>query len=293
MQGIPKEIRVPPNMAMRSRVTGHASYIESQINDVSKRFGMEVVEDDSLVFPSPLAVEITCGPIRAAIDFNDLPSLPPCAGQYDFWLKFQTISAHRPFGNVYPFCPPSFTNWEQYRLLREDIHFTGQGTRVLYVQESAKFRGEQWGQDLLRRRSLVKELLRENFGEQVDMEYSDQLGFWRRATASLLSVHVPGLWNNMLGRAQLQMFAFGVCTISPMIYTQPGTEPLLPDVHYIRCRDDYSDLVSLIVHLQKQPEMRRRIGVEAKRFFDLHCTPEKVWTRLGTLFSESRVRMGG
>lgn len=282
MEGIPKEIRVPAQLIHRAKITEHATYIESTYLDVAERFGMRIIEDESLGFPTPLSFDIGYETLKVAVDYNDLTTLPPCAGNYDFWLKFHTISAHAPFNNVLPFPPISFHNWRQYRNLKDDIRYSASSEKILHVQKTKiVLRAAQWGDDLTRRRSHVRELLRENYGDLVDTQFSDQVAYWKRGSDCLVSVHIPGMWNNMLDRAQIQMMGFGVCTLSPILYTKlPNSQPV-PGVHYVPVRDDFSDLVEKIEWCKDNKDHCREIGAAASRLFQDNCTPEQIWSYFG------------
>lgn len=283
MEGMPKELRVPAQLIHRAKITHHATYFEGTVRDMVDRFGMQVIEDDSLGFPSMLSFEVGLGPLLCAVDYNDLPQLPPRSGEYDIWFKFHSTSAHVPFGNVEPFPPCSFQNWRHYRELEKDVRYSANTDRILHVQRTKiTLRAQQWADDLTRRRSLVREQLRGRYGDDVDVEFTDQVAYWRKATNCLVSVHVPGMWNNMLDRAQLQLMGFGVCTVSPVLYTRLSKEDNpIPDVHYISCRDDFSDLVEKIEWCRNNRDRCREIGVAAKRLFQRTCLPEVVWPRVG------------
>lgn len=283
MEGLPKEIRVPAQLIHRAKITHHVSYVEAMLNDISRRFGTRIVEDAGLGFPTPLSFEIGLGSLRCAIDYNDLPQLPPRAGEFDFWIKFHTTSAHVPFGNVLPFPPCSFSNWDQYRELESDIRYAASGDTILHAQRTKiTLRAQQWAEDLTRRRSLVREQLRGRYGDEVDVDFTDQVTYWRKASTCLTSVHAPGMWNNMLDRAQLQMFGFGVCTISPVLYTRlsPSGSPV-PGEHYIACRDDYADLIEKVEWCRENREKCCEVGAAAKRLFQENCLPEAVWSMVG------------
>jgi len=283
MKGIPKEVRVPAQLIHRAKITYHATYIEAMLNDVARRTGLRVVEDDGLGFPTPLSFEVGLGSLRCAIDYNDLTQLPPCAGEFDFWLKFHSTSAHVPFGNVLPFPPCSFQNWQQYRELESDVRYSARGETVLHIQRTKiTLRAQQWAEDLTRRRSFVREQLRGRYGDTVDVDYTDQVTYWRKASSCLVSVHSPGMWNNMLDRAQLQMMGFGVCTISPVLYTRlSSVGSPVPGEHYVVCRDDYTDLIEKVEWCRENREQCRVIGTAAKRLFQENCLPESVWSKIG------------
>ena len=73
--------------------------------------------------------------------------------------------------------------------------------------------------------------------------------------------------------------AFGCCTISTRILTRlPYGRRLDPGVHYLKCKDDWSDLVEKVEWCKANREKCRKIGENAKRLFLETSTPDKVWT---------------
>lgn len=126
------------------------------------------------------------------------------------------------------------------------------------------------------RRSRVHQLLKESYGELVDTDVDcDQLEFWELHKSALASICVPGATNNMADRGQTELLGLGVCTISPEIKTIfPYDKVLKPNFHYIKCNDDYSDLVDIVKKLQKDPDKSLRIGKNARRFYEKYYFPE-------------------
>lgn len=283
MESLPQEVRIPANLIHKSKVTNFTAYVEGTLRDVAEMYSVRVIEDSGLGFPSLLSFELAIGNVMAAIDYNELPQLPPRASEYDVWLKLQTTSGHTPIGNVLAFPPPSFSDWKQYRMLRRDITYLGRGPKILYSQcTQSQVYAQQWAADLTRRRSLVREILAARYGDDLDTDFTDQLRYWKRWSQCLVSVHVPGLWANMLSRSQLQAFAFGVCTVSPVLHTYLGDYPPVPGVHYVACRDDFSDLIEKIEWCRANREECISIGSNAKRLFEATATPEAAWRRVGS-----------
>lgn len=131
----------------------------------------------------------------------------------------------------------------------------------------------------LDRRNYVHNLLATNF-KNIDITYdTDQIDFWRAHESCLAAVCVPGATNNMVDRGQMELMGLGVCTVSPSLNTVfPRSQLLKPGTHYIRCRDDYSDLVDVLTRLQTYPELCKRIGNNAQKFYNKHYAPTRYWT---------------
>jgi len=294
MLEIPLNLSVPVQMIHRTKIPYQATYFEGTVREVSSQFGMQVYEDSGLDYPTPLSFEFRVGPLLCGLDYNDLPQLPARCGEYDLWFKFQSTSSHEPFGTVRPFPPCSFQDWNQYTTLCSEIQYRAKSDTVLYVtRPRLRLRAKQWAEDTTLRRTLVRNDLQTHLGDWVDMEFTDQLSYWRRAGECLVSVHVPGFWNNMLSRSQLQLMGFGVCTISPVLYTRlPDVGSPIPDVHYLACRDDYSDLLSKIEQCRDNPDLCQSIGSQAQKMFQNTCVPEKIWSYVGReTFQKSAIRI--
>jgi hypothetical protein len=128
------------------------------------------------------------------------------------------------------------------------------------------------------RRNLVHKLLSDNF-KDVDISCdNDQIDFWKLHQNCLAAICVPGATNNMVDRGHIELIGLGICTISPKLYTVfPNGHQLKEGKHYIRCEDDYSDLVGILNLLQKNTEIAKSIGNNARKFYEETYTPQKYW----------------
>lgn len=128
------------------------------------------------------------------------------------------------------------------------------------------------------RRTYVQTLLKNNFSKVETFGKMNQLEFWNAHENCLVAVCVPGATENMVDRGQLELIGLGVPTISPTLTTRFVDDSLLqPGVHYIKCKDDYSDLVEIISTVMSDTNYLITIGNNAKEFFKQHYTPEKYW----------------
>ena len=130
----------------------------------------------------------------------------------------------------------------------------------------------------LERRTYVHKMLKENF-DDIDISYdNDQIDFWKMHENCLTAICVPGATNNMVDRGHIELMGLGVCTISPELYTIfPKMQKLESDKHYIKCKDDYSDIPDIINRLRENPNIAKTVGNNARRFYDAYYTPEKYW----------------
>lgn len=195
---------------------------------------------------------------------------------FDFWnhktlrfnpdnlpiFKFQTTKSIIS-SNVIPFPKISFYNWDEYKYLEKQIQYN---PRSSIISSRQKIYG-----NAVDRRTKIQKLLKDSF-EHVLTDIINQIDFWKEISQVGIFVCVPGQNNNILDRGQLQQMAFGACTISPHL---PEIMPYCPSLDgcYIQCKDDYSDLISII---QNKPSIKelRDIGFRAKQMFQNSCTPE-------------------
>ena len=133
------------------------------------------------------------------------------------------------------------------------------------------------------RRTKVQHLLTSVYKKDADFKLTDQITYWKKANNCLVSIHVPGARNDMLDRAQYQMMAFGVCTVSPYLKDiLPHGAQFQSGYHYIECKPDYSDLIEKIEWCKKNREKCIKIGQNAKDYFFAFCLPRVIvrWMEL-------------
>lgn len=129
----------------------------------------------------------------------------------------------------------------------------------------------------LKRRSDVQKRLKKEYGHASMNIKTRQEDFWM-AHNNAVAVCVPGATNNMVDRGQMELMGLGVCTISPALKTQfCYNKKLVPNEHYLLCKDDYSDLHDIIDNALAYPKTSVEIGKNAKHFFESYYTPEKYW----------------
>jgi hypothetical protein len=128
------------------------------------------------------------------------------------------------------------------------------------------------------RRELVQKMLSENLTDVDITANNNQLSFWNMHKECLSAVCVPGATNNMVDRGHMELIGLGVCTISPRLKTLfPYYNTLTPNVHYIECKNDYSDLLDIIDNLKINPKISKEIGDAAREFYNQYYAPKKYW----------------
>ena len=187
------------------------------------------------------------------------------------YFKFQCtkeLLLNRP--NRYSFSKISFYAWEQYYKLREAINYKADADTIICMQ---KPRGAA-----VLRRNLVQKLLVETYNDKAKVNFvNNQEIFWATINDCLVHVCVPGARNDILDRGHLQAMAFGCCTISPKIPDcLAWNQELISDVHYVICKDDYSDLLEKIEWCRENRSSCVEIGRNAKRLFEETSTPDKL-----------------
>jgi hypothetical protein len=128
------------------------------------------------------------------------------------------------------------------------------------------------------RRSKVKEILLENFND-IDLHSKGyQIDFWKTHEDCLVAVCVPGATNNMVDRGHMELIGLGVCTVSPKVDTLfPYNKILQPNVHYLECNSDYSNLAEIINWAAEHKSDCKQIGINARNFFDSYFSPSSYW----------------
>lgn len=182
---------------------------------------------------------------------NSIPLGPP--------ICFNSFSNHKNMNNI-----------EDYFKLRDSFIFSP-GNRVLCKQRP-------YGGALTRRRNVQSMIMRNFKDYDINFSQTNQIGFWNTSQNCLTSVCVPGYRNNMVDRGHMELIGLGVCTVAPNLDTIFCYNKILePDVHYIRCKDDYSDLKEKIEMLQKDKKLCKQVGDNARDFFDSYYKPEKYF----------------
>jgi len=174
---------------------------------------------------------------------------------------------HEETDNVFSFSPVSFHNWSQYKIASESIKYHAEG--------ELSHRQRCYGNALQRRVKLRAELIR-NY-DNVRLTQVSQIKYFHEIDTTYLAVFCPGWCNNMLDRAQFQYMGLGCCTVSPKIpEVLPFETRLEPGVHYICCKDDYSDILDIIEEYKSKKEECIKIGQNAKELFQQTSVPRRL-----------------
>jgi len=208
---------------------------------------------------------------KILIDYGDHKIVSSRQEEFPICFRFHYSQAsHGDIPRCYPLTPISFYDWGRYFRLEKTIIYRASGKRIMANQipgKAAKFR-----------RSYVQARLKDRYRGRVDTAITDKKTFWLKLKTSLLAMCVPGARNDILDRGQFQLMAFGGCTISPPLDIMlPYWKRLKPNIHYLACAEDYSDVYKIIDWAYENKESLVKIGQNAKKLFLETSTPEKIW----------------
>lgn len=210
---------------------------------------------------------------KVVIDYSDHPHIDTTKLECKAYFKFHYREVHKEFKNVHPFAPTSFYNWEQYRALKMQIIYKCNNNVVLNLQKP-------YG-NATNRRNHVRDILYKRYKLRGNLVYSPhfaQVDYWKMINNCLVHVFVPGCYNDMLDRGHIQYLAFGCCTVAPPIMDLlPYDSELIPGIHYIQCKSNYSDLIEKIDWCKNHRKECIEIGKNAQKLFDQSCTPKRLW----------------
>jgi hypothetical protein len=246
----------------------HYEFAKSLLNEM-KDFSIKEFDLSSDLWPSFIIDDKII-----MFDYHDFETLHHNYNNVDLCLKTQYTPIHKKYTNIFPWSQISFLDWNNFYQLRNEIKYQANNDLILNNQKPYGNAKE--------RRLNVRKILKDNFPGQVstkpDMEQSE---FFKQINNCLVYVHVPGYRNNMLDRGHIQMFAFGCCVITTNIPNiLPNNQKPLPGKHYIKCNDNYSDLVELINWCKMNRNKCKEIGNNAKKLFDESLSPKAIENHL-------------
>ena len=209
---------------------------------------------------------------RIVIDFSDHTDYLDNWNSFDAYFKYHySHLQHDECSKIYPFAPVSFYKWSQYNKLASKIKYTCNSNVIINMQRP--------GGNATERRKLVQKMLRNEYRDrELLIHTTSQVKYWKKINECLVHVFVPGARNDMVDRGHTQYLAFGCCTIAPpIIDVFPHNEQIKPNLHYIECAKDYSNLIEKIEWCKRNRKACIRTGKRAKKLFERVCTPQKLW----------------
>lgn len=190
-----------------------------------------------------------------AVKRNDLPI-----------FKFH---CHEETNQVFCFPSVSFYDWNEYYQLEEEIKYNPKESDLISSRQ-LPYAGA------LKRRLEIQKLLNYHFGNKILLKVIPQIDYWKEIEKISIAVFIPGWCNNMIDRGHIQFMGFGCCTISSNLPEKlPFNQNFVENVHYIKCKDDYSNLIDLLNDaLLKNKYIE--IGRSAKILFKKTYTPKII-----------------
>ncbi len=226
---------------------------------------LSLVDINSDLWPSFLLNEKSI-----MFDYQDFKTLHSNFKNVNLCFKTQYTDDLSNIKNVFPWSQISFFDWDYFYKFRKTIKYNASRNIILNNQRP-------YG-NATERRIYVQGVLKDKYSEDVLINYDlPQDTFLSNINQCLTYVHVPGYSNNMIDRAHVQMFAMGCCVITteiPNIF--PNNLKPIPNIHYIKCKDDYSDLIELIEWCKDNRKKCIEIGDNAKELFDLTLLPSSI-----------------
>jgi len=244
----------------------HIQYVLNLLKHVGAT--IEMIDPTEFKVRSQVIFDCVIDEKTVRFDFSDFEKLNDnLIDSCHVYFKFHYNDSHLKYKNVFPFTPVNFHNWTEYHELDKCISYNAKG---LVLNNQTPFGAA------LERRSYVHKILLEKYGNKLSFDRKTQREFFLLINKGLVSICVPGARNNMLDRGQCQYMAFGACTISPKLVTRLSwNKKLKSGVHYLECKEDYSDLIEKIEWVKNNPSLAIEIGKNAKKLFKNTSTPRK------------------
>lgn len=181
-----------------------------------------------------------------------------------------TTFAYHCYGeteNVHSFSPTSFLDWAKFYSMKPSYAATG----IINCRQRVPG-------DVFKER--IQNILSLEFPGRVrfDMAQNQLLEEVGKCFVAVrLHKHFSEIGKPMLDAEQLQYMGLGVCTISPNLpEILPYGREIVAGEHYIRCMEDYSDLVELIHWCEMNRTKCVEIGSNARKLFLDTSTPTKL-----------------
>lgn len=229
---------------------------------------VELVDATSFKIRSHVGFEMRIDGKLVLVDFSDFQKTDFNKLQnYAAVFKFHYSDDFKNIKNIHPFSPVNFHDWDLFYKIKDSINYKAEGL-ILNNQNPAGAAVD--------RRNKVREVLSKQYGTNYDCSITSPEIFYKKVNDCLVSVCVPGARNDMLDRGQGQYMFLGACTISPKLVTVLSyNKDLIPGVHYVECKPDYSDLIEKIEWVRNNKAEAIKIGQNAKNLFLETSTPEK------------------
>ena len=235
-----------------------------------------VRESDQLIPLDWSSFPVLVDGIKVIVDFSDWHFVRAGAPEYKHWLRMHVHSGFKCYRWMGSFPPATFMDWAYYDRIQRETRERRDPQTVTAILNNQ--RPGVYYDSRHRRRFMVRGMLDHAFGDRADFELTGYHQWHAKAEHALCYVQVPGSWENMIDRGQLQMIGLGIPTISPILYDQSCDGLLQPGIHYLACRQDYRDIPELVRWCETHRDEAAAIGRNAWLFFQEFCTPLAIWS---------------
>lgn len=191
--------------------------------------------------------------------------------------------------NIYPIGVPTFGyqtpnygecfSWSLYEWAQFAVNYQATGNKILtYINLDRDFHpmpgAEKFGSF---RPAWLKVI--ETIKDQyiIDNEITTPQKIFERINKSLVAVVAPGALTFLLDRTPFLLMSAGCAVIMPEITYPLPDGGLISGIHYLKCRDDFTDIPDLL----KTPRNHLiQLGINAKKYFSRNLTPINLWKNI-------------
>lgn len=282
-ESLPSRITLPyENIFDTRHSAGYLKYVRGTVEALAGKVQLEFSSD--LGKQGWGAFEILVDDQSVIIDYSDFLIVNPRSSAFKHWLRFHHTPAFVPYPNLGSFPPWSFWDWNVYEKAKFGPRYSASGDSIIYRHSSLANRLP----NLVERRTRAMDLLTEHCNDRLHTGFIPQEQYFQDCINSLAVVHIPGSHPHILDRTVQQMFAHGVCVISPDLWSTCLETRPQAGVHYVSILDDYSDLPDKVRWVADHRSEAIAIGEAARQFFADNCTPGAIWTYVHGRLAHSR-----
>ena len=215
---------------------------------------------------------------HVAFDYSDYENLTPYSDQFDAVMTKTCTLCQEQYLKVGS-ASYLLYDWPQVQRLmslRDEVPISSEG----YIQYQATVGSDKDRPRVHSRRSYVVDLLQHAFGKRLHRQaFMPREEHLRDAAGAVACVHIGGSFPGAVDRTTSEVMMMGRCLVQNDITSLYGGIRPITGVHYLACRDDYSDLVQILKRLLDDPGQAVSIGAEAYEL-SKQMAPEPFWSRV-------------
>jgi hypothetical protein len=169
--------------------------------------------------------------------------------------------------------------WELYDKMCAETCYKAVGNKIFtYFDTSREFPEDPAYPLLGTYRRVWKEISKTMDGYEIDSAPTIPMKIIERVNDCMVAVTAPGTMPLQPDRTLMLLLSCGCGVITPRIPEVFHNEQLVEGVHYIACKEDYSDVADIIKEIDGRHEMLTQIGFNAKTWFRRNMTPNAIWS---------------